>query len=103
MNLKYKLGIFKILVFMTASAQNPSDRVILDSVQKLDEVIISVNTILGSKFAAQKRTGASYYLSSDDLERFGYADINRALRVVPGANFYEEDDWLTWNIADYTK
>ena len=34
----------------------------LDSVQRLDEVIIRANTILGNKYVAQNRTGASYYV-----------------------------------------
>lgn len=93
MKLNCHLTIFKSLILTTALSQNPTAQVALDSVQKLDEVIIRANTILGNKFAAQNRTGASYFLSSDDLEQFGYADINRALRAVPGVNFYEEDGY----------
>lgn len=63
----------------------------LDSIQQLDEVIIRANTILGNSFVAQNRTGASYYLSSEDLAKFGSTDINRVLQSVPGVNFYEED------------
>jgi len=83
------------MTFSLASvfAQNTSQDVVLDSIQKLDEVIIRANTILGNKFAAQNRTGASYFLSTEDLEQFGYADINRALRTVPGVNMYEEDGY----------
>ena len=83
------------MTFSLASvfAQNTSQDVVLDSIQKLDEVIIRANTILGNKFAAQNRTGASYFLSTEDLEQFGYADINRALRAVPGVNIYEEDGY----------
>ena len=61
-----------------------------DSLQKLDEVIIKANTILGNKFVAQNRTGASYFLSTEELADFGYIDINRALKSVPGVNFYEK-------------
>ena len=53
---------------------------IFDSIQKLDEIILKANTILGSKYVAQNRTGASYYLSESDLNKFGNTDINRALR-----------------------
>ena len=83
------------MTFSLASvfAQNTSQDIVLDSIQKLDEVIIRANTILGNKFAAQNRTGASYFLSTEDLEQFGYADINRALRTVPGVNMYEEDGY----------
>ena len=72
-------------------AQQSNATTSLDSVQRLDEVIIRANTILGNKYVAQNRTGASYYLGTEDLEKFGYVDINRALRAVPGVNFYEED------------
>ena len=67
------------------------NQILIDSIRKLDEVIIRANTILGSKFAAKNRTGASYFLSSEELKSFGYIDINRALKAVPGVNFYEED------------
>ena len=87
------LSLFSCFYLATIFAQNISNQRVLDSVQKLDEVIIRANTILGNKFAAQNRTGASYFLSSEDLEQFGYADINRALRAVPGVNFYEEDGY----------
>lgn len=93
MKLNCHLAILNTLILTTALSQNPTPQVALDSVQKLDEVIIRANTILGNKFAAQNRTGASYFLSSDDLEQFGYADINRALRAVPGVNLYEEDGY----------
>lgn len=87
------LSLFSCFYLATIFAHNISNQRVLDSVQKLDEVIIRANTILGNKFAAQNRTGASYFLSSEDLEQFGYADINRALRAVPGVNFYEEDGY----------
>ena len=63
----------------------------LDTIQQLDEVILKANTILGNKYVARNRTGASYFLSTEDLEKFGYVDINRALRSVPGVTLYEED------------
>jgi len=67
------------------------NEILNDSVRKLDEVIIKANTILGNKFVAKNRTGASYFLSNEELKSFGYIDINRALKAVPGVNFYEED------------
>ena len=72
------------------NAQVPQEAV-KDSIQNLDEVIIKANTILGNKYVAQNRTGASYYLSSEELQAFNYIDINRALKSVPGVNLYEED------------
>ena len=64
---------------------------VLDTVQHLDEIILKANTILGNKFVAQNRTGAAYFLSISDLNKFGNTDINRALRSVPGVTLYEED------------
>jgi len=87
------LALISSIILTTLHAQNHSTQDVLDSVQKLDEVIIRANTILGSEYAAQNRTGASYFLSASDLEQFGYADINRTLRAVPGVNLYEEDGY----------
>ncbi|MGC6421659.1 MAG: TonB-dependent receptor family protein [Flavobacteriaceae bacterium] len=75
----------------TAAFAQDTKFVSQDSLQKLDEVIIKANTILGNKYVAHNRTGASYFLSAEELADFGYIDINRALKSVPGVNFYEED------------
>ena len=61
-----------------------------DSV-KLNEVVISADKIFGSKFDARNRTGSSYYISPQEIKKFGYTDVNRTLRSVPGVNVYEED------------
>jgi Fe(3+) dicitrate transport protein len=67
-----------------------------DSIQKGDEplqlnqIILSGN-ILGSKFEVRNRTGSAYYLSPQDLQQFGYTDVNKVLRAVPGVNVFEED------------
>lgn len=93
MIIRHRLTILSCFILTITFAQNTLVQKTLDSVQKLDEVIIRANTILGNKYAAQNRTGASYFLSSEDLQQFGYSDINRALRAVPGVNFYEEDGY----------
>lgn len=67
-----------------------------DSIKKtvepeiLNEIILSSN-ILGSKFEIRNRTGSAYYLSPQDLQQFGYTDVNKVLRAVPGVNLFEED------------
>ncbi|WP_455168855.1 TonB-dependent receptor family protein, partial [Aegicerativicinus sediminis] len=63
----------------------------IDSIQKLDEVIINSNVIFGNKYVAKNRTGSAYYLSPEELKTFNYTDINRVLKTVPGVNLYEED------------
>lgn len=62
-----------------------------DSVYQLQEIVVSSQQILGSKFKARNRTGSAYYISSEEIRRLGYTDINRMLKAVPGVNMYEED------------
>ena len=62
----------------------------MDSI-RLSEVTISAKKIFGSKFEAKNRTGSSYYISPEEIKKFGYTDVNRTLRQVPGVNVYEED------------
>ena len=62
-----------------------------DSTHRISEVVVRSNQMLGSKFEARNRTGSAYYLSPAELAKFGYTDINRMLKSVPGVNVYEED------------
>ena len=80
-----------LLLSLNSYTQNQLNEKSNDSITALDEVIIKSNTILGNKFVAKNRTGAAYYLSIDDLAKFNYTDINRALNKISGINFYEED------------
>ena len=84
-------NLFIVLSLITNVSIKAQEGSPIDSLQKLDEVIIKANTILGNKYVAQNRTGASYFLSTEELGDFGYIDINRALKAVPGVNIYEED------------
>ena len=63
----------------------------IDSIQNLEPVFINSQVIFGSKYEAKNRTGSSFYLSPEELEKFSYSDINRVLKSVPGVNIYEED------------
>ncbi len=58
---------------------------------RLNEVVLEAKVIFGSKFEAKNRTGSAFYISPEEIKRFGYTDVNRTLRVVPGVNVYEED------------
>jgi len=96
-NLHTIIALFFVLFLNSQSQENSTknkninNEIVQDSVTALDEVIIRSNTILGNKFVAKNRTGAAYYLSTDDLAKFNYTDINRALNKISGINFYEED------------
>ena len=85
----YTLTLISSLLLNSQSQEQIQTRI--DSITALDEVIIKSNTILGNKFVARNRTGAAYYLSTDELADFNYTDINRALNKIAGINFYEED------------
>ena len=86
---KYFSVLLLLSCFLTYSQQqlgaNDSTMV------KLDEIVLSAKVIFGSKFVAKNRTGSSYYVSTEEIKKFNYTDVNRTLRSVPGVNVYEED------------
>lgn len=79
------VALFSINAF--SQVDTPKDTL---KTQQLDQITLSSN-ILGSKFAVRNRTGSAYYLSPQDLQQFGYTDVNKVLRAVPGVNVFEED------------
>ena len=86
-----KLSFIFIAIVSMGFAQEMQQITPKDSIQQLNEIIISTNVIFGNKFIAQNRTGSSYFISPQELKKFGYTDINRILRNVPGVTIYEED------------
>jgi Fe(3+) dicitrate transport protein len=89
--MKTKISLFFLLVIGISNAQEAKKKNQNDSIQKLEEVLINAQVIFGSKYEAKNRTGSSYYISPEELEKFNYTDINRLLKTVPGVNIYEED------------
>ena len=84
--------LFIILFSLGYSAiYSQEQQVKSDSIYQLQEVVVSSQQILGSKFKARNRTGAAYYISPEEIRKLGYTDINRMLKAVPGVNMYEED------------
>ena len=83
------IALMALFTLPTIAQQNQKES--LDSIQKLDEIIISTNVIFGNKYVAKHRTGSAYYLSPKELRKFSFTDVNRALRTVPGVRIYEED------------
>ncbi|WP_298346538.1 TonB-dependent receptor [uncultured Algibacter sp.] len=87
--MKTKITLIILLFTCISFAQNNEKT--NDSIQKLDQVLISTQVIFGNKYEAKNRTGSSYYISPAELAKFNHTDINRVLRSVPGVNIYEED------------
>jgi len=92
--MRFKITFFTLLITSILTGQQKEDNKEigqLDSIQKLDEIIISTTQIFGNKYVAKHRTGSAYYLSPKELQKFSFTDINKALRTVPGVSLYEED------------
>ena len=85
---RYLVPLLLLLSICTYSQQ---DSTITVPTVRLNEVVLEAKVIFGSKFEAKNRTGSSYYISSEEIKRFNYTDVNRTLRSVPGVNVYEED------------
>ena len=92
--MRFKITFFTLLITSILTGQQKEENKEigqLDSIQKLDEIIISTTQIFGNKYVAKHRTGSAYYLSPKELQKFSFTDINKALRTVPGVSLYEED------------
>ena len=82
-------GVFSFSLF--GQVETAKDTIIENKEPEiLDEIILS-NNILGSKFEVRNRTGSAYFLSPQDLQQFGYTDVNKVIRAVPGVSIVEED------------
>ena len=98
-NTKYMLSLLLVLTPLSVCAQKQDSlqteqkSALTDSVHRMTEVIVRSNQMLGSKFEARNRTGSAYYISPTEIVKFGYTDINRMLKSVPGVNVYEEDGY----------
>ena len=85
------LTLSMLTLGLSAQKNKKKEKKTIDTIQKLDEVILKTNVIFGNKYVAQNRTGSAYYISPKELRKFSFTDVNRALRTVPGVNIYEED------------
>ncbi|MGB5402585.1 TonB-dependent receptor family protein [Robiginitalea sp.] len=88
--MKTNLSIFFALWTALLFSQQ-QDTTALGTPVTLNEVVLEARVIFGSKFVARNRTGSSYYISPEEIEKFNYTDVSRVLRAVPGVNVVEED------------
>jgi Fe(3+) dicitrate transport protein len=58
---------------------------------QLEEVIITPDALVGSKFKAKNKAGSTYFVSPKELKTFNYDDVSRILRTVPGVTIQEEE------------
>ncbi len=45
----------------------------------LNEVVISSDAVIGSKFKAKNKSGSTYFISPAELKKFNYDDISKNL------------------------
>ena len=77
--MKFLLHLMVTLVFYgTALAQtNPQQKdSTTQQTERLKEVVVTGNALLGSKFEARNKTGSATYISNEDLKKFSYTNIN---------------------------
>jgi Fe(3+) dicitrate transport protein len=81
-----------ILITAAVSAQDkPLTQTEKDSLNNLNEIVITTDAIVGSKFKAKNKAGSTYFISPKELKAFNYDDVSRILRTVPGITIQEED------------
>ncbi len=79
------LGLILISFNQSFSQETQKDTLILE------EVIISPDALVGSKFKAKNKAGSTYFISPAELKTFNYDDVSRIFRTVPGVSIQEEE------------
>ncbi len=59
--------------------------------KELPEITVKHTTLIGNEQGLNSMPGSAYYLSTKELQKFNYSDINRVLKSIPGVNIQEED------------
>jgi len=83
----------KLLVSVKGEETTRIDFVIEESVVELPSIIVQRVTLTGGMAGLEDIPGSAYYLSPKELGKFGYNDVNRTLRLIPGLNIQEEDGY----------
>ncbi len=84
------LILFTFLLFSFANAQSSSSAE-PDTSNIFDKIIMDRITVVGAPVWMNQIPGAASYITSEQLKKHSYSDINRVLRSVSGVNIQEED------------
>ncbi|WP_371815877.1 hypothetical protein [Flavobacterium sp. CS20] len=89
---KFIFTLLSLLIasFVFAQDKKQQKTVKYDSIENLNEVIITASKLLGGKFEAKNRTGSAYYLSSKDIEKHNYFDITRVMAEYQASIFMKK-------------
>lgn len=95
MNLSFSktyLCVFVILLFSTSALYAlQAEEAKGDTTDVANKILLDRIMVVGAPVWVTQIPGAASYISSDQLQKQGYTDINRVLRSVSGVNLQEED------------
>jgi Fe(3+) dicitrate transport protein len=62
-----------------------------ENLYELPEIIVARETLTGGSLLVKEIPGSAHYISTRELQKFNYSDVNRVLRNIPGVNLQEEE------------
>lgn len=63
------------------------------TVEEYDRTVMERVTVVGSTQKAKDITGSAHYVGKEVLDQYGYGDVHRVLKQVPGVNVQEEEGY----------
>ncbi len=85
------LSLAILAAFQPALAAEAATTVDAGSAEKNSVTRLDRLNVIGSRARAEEASGSAHYLSSEDLAKFDYRDIQRVLRQVPGVYLVDEE------------
>jgi len=91
---QYELVVFNIgykTIHKSVNIKNGNQKnmtiYLTENVAELPSVVVTT----GGKSNINKISGSTHYISEKEIQKYGYTDINKTLKSVPGVNMQEED------------
>lgn len=81
-------AVLTLLMSGTAQAS-----ILSEPAETPDPVVLDAIIVVGSRESAAATGGSAAFLDEEALATFGYSDVNRVLRQVPGVTIQEEDGY----------